>query len=147
MISYEIRNGILYNTNSSEDQRNIIIPQDVELIWFDAFNSCKEIEHISLNEKLRCIKGGVFLECTKLKSIYIPRSVVKIHVFTDEYIENCKLANSKGGFSEFRNSPHDFKVIGCKGSFAEKYCTHFEIPFETIDDKTLWFHRIRIVPR
>ena len=131
VMSFDIRQGILYSVIPDEKQTEIILPNDVEAVWFDAFELCQNIEAITINEGTKYIKGGAFLECTSLKKVYIPQSVQKIHVFDDNYILNNQMANSKGGYSEFRNAPYGFIVIGEKGSFAEKYCAHFEIPFKT----------------
>ena len=126
-------NGILYNCTVSDSQKDIRLPNNIEAVWFDAFNECTHVERIFLNDGLRYIKGGAFLGCTALKNIFIPKSVTKIHVFDYQYIENCQAMGCKGGFSEFRNSSNSFKVIGYKNSFAEKYCEHFEIEFEVVE--------------
>ena len=129
-MTFDIRQGILYSVIPDKKQTEIILPNDVEAVWFDAFELCQNIESIIINEGAKYIKGGAFLECTSLKKVYIPQSVQKIHVFDENYIRNCQLSGSKGGYSEFRNALYGFMVIGEKGSFAEKYCTHFEIPFK-----------------
>ena len=130
-MTLDIRQGILYSVTPDENQTEILLPHDIEAVWFDAFELCKNIEVIRINEGAKYIKGGAFLGCPSLKKVYIPQSVIKIHVFDDNYIFYNKIAQSKGGYSEFRNAPNDFIVIGEKGSFAEKYCSHFEIPFKT----------------
>lgn len=130
-MSFDIKHGILYSVIPDEKQTKIILPKDVEAIWFNAFALCQNIESITINKGTKYIKGGAFLECKSLKEIYIPQSVQKIHVFDDKYIFYNQMAKSKGGYSEFRNTSNGFTVIGEKGSFAEKYCSHFEIPFKT----------------
>lgn len=127
---FDIRQGILYSVTPEENETKIILPSDVEAIWFDAFNFCQNIDTIIINEGVKYIKGGAFLECTSLEKIYIPQSVKKIHVFDDEYISNNQMMKTKGGYSEFRNALDGFNVIGESGSFAEKYSAHFEIPFK-----------------
>lgn len=119
MIEFDIRNGILYSVTSGA-QQNIILPKNVEAIWFDAFSGCSNVVTITVNDGVKYIKGGAFLECASLKQIYIPESVNKIHVFNDQYINDCSLANCKGGFSEFRNASEGFEVICKKDSLAEK---------------------------
>ena len=131
MIEFDIRNGILYSV-TLDGQQNISLPENVEAIWFDAFSGCSNVATITVNDGVKYIKGGAFLECTSLKQVYLPESVSKIHVFNDQYIADCSLANCKGGFSEFRNAADGFKVICKKDSLAEKYCTHFSIPFDIL---------------
>ena len=128
---FDIKQGILYSVIPDENQTEIILPNEVETVWFDAFESCTNVESIVINCGAKCIKGGAFLECTSLKKIYIPQSVKKIHVFDDNYIFYNQMMKSKGGYSEFRNASSELVVIGEKGSLAEEYCAHFEIPFKT----------------
>ena len=133
MDFFEIKNGILYTVKIDEMQTTLNTPDEVSGIWFDAFSGCMKVESIKLNDGLSYIKGGAFLECTSLKDIYIPPSVSKIHVFDENYLFNCQAAGCKGGYSEFRNASITFKVIGYPNTLAEKYCEHFNIPFQNID--------------
>ena len=128
-MDFDIKNGILYSVVPG-DHRDITLPQGIDAIWFDAFASCKDVVSITISPGIKYIKGGVFLECISLKELCIPDSVKKIHVFDEQYIENCKLSYCPGGYSEFRNAASGFKVICGKDSFAEKYCQHFHIPFD-----------------
>ena len=129
-MEFHIRNGILYSVNPGDSQ-DVVLPDNVDAVWFDAFSDCSNVRSITINEGVKYIKGGAFLACTSLEKVCLPKSVCKLHVFTDQYITDCQLSGCKGGYSEFRNAVEKFMVLCEKDSFAESYCRHFGIPFES----------------
>ncbi len=63
---------------SFSNQKNIVIPNSVTYIGFDAFYHCESIQSITIPDTVSEIKIGTFRGCTSLKEIVIPNSVTKI---------------------------------------------------------------------
>ena len=88
---------------------NLVIPEGVESICGNAFNSCDGIKSVSLPSTLTSIGASAFYKCTALESVDIPVSVTAIEEYA---FSNCEKLTTvtipegvtKVGFSAFSNS-------------------------------------------
>ena len=78
-------NGILYDKKGAEIIRcpegfsgNVVIPNTVAAIGFDAFANCIKIKSIDIPASVKSIGDGAFANCSALKSIAIPALVTNI---------------------------------------------------------------------
>lgn len=62
----------------NETVKEIIVPDGVESIGFEAFQRCPALESIKLPDSIKKIDEFAFLSCTSLKSITIPSGVTAI---------------------------------------------------------------------
>ena len=81
---FDIREGILVKYNGAGG--DVVVPDGVTKIRFDAFYGCRSITSIKLPDSLREIGESAFGRCTNLKSIVIPSGVLRIE--NDAFI-NC----------------------------------------------------------
>lgn len=62
----------------SSGLQEIIIPQNVKTIGFDAFSYCYDLRKVTIPEGVREIESKSFWECRSLDNVTIPKSVQKI---------------------------------------------------------------------
>ena len=60
---------------------NVVIPEGVRSIGYDAFGVCEKLRNVTLPQSLRSIERGVFWRCSSLGSIRIPKNVHEIGQF------------------------------------------------------------------
>ena len=85
----------------------------VQKIGEGAFQECKKLHTVILNNGLQEIGNAAFSSCESLLSLEIPNSVINI----------ARLA--------FYYSPENFTIIGITGSTAEQFAINNNIKFET----------------
>lgn len=82
---YKSIDGVLYSIDGKclyafppGKSINYIVPDGTEVIYNDAFNTCKLIETVQLPNTLRTIRNTAFGSCSALKSINFPESLDSI---------------------------------------------------------------------
>ena len=63
--------------------KEIVIPEGVTEISYDAFNGCTKLTNVTLPSTLISLKGRVFKGCTELTSVQIPEGLETLDGFTD----------------------------------------------------------------
>lgn len=107
--------------------KKVMLGKNVTRIVGSAFEGCKKLAEVKLNNKLKVIESFAFEDCKSLKSIKIPKSVNKIgeNAFfgcknlKKIYIYNKKCKLDKDEY--FCAIPNSVTIYGYKGSTAEKY--------------------------
>ncbi len=59
---------------------DIVIPDSVEKIEFEAFRGCDKLENIKLSENLTIVGYGVFGDCKSISKIEIPKKLKNLMV-------------------------------------------------------------------
>lgn len=73
--SVKFGNGIKRIENSTfsgTPLREVVIPQNVTYIGENAFGDCKKLTKVTINNKVKEIKGGAFSGCTNLQTFILP---------------------------------------------------------------------------
>lgn len=81
-----------------------VIPEGVEVIGQEAFQSCVELIEVSLPESLKIIEGYAFANCSKLRSITIPADVQMIGVAAFSRCSNLKEVMIQGSLISLHRS-------------------------------------------
>lgn len=71
-------NGQEYVISGFSGATNVIIPEGIKKIGYEAFAHCKSLRSVTLPSSLEEIGGYAFYECSGLESINIPNGVTKI---------------------------------------------------------------------
>lgn len=100
--------------------KSVKLPSTVETIGMWAFHSCKALEKVVIPEGVTEIGRQAFVGCTALKTVVIPASVKKIKNY--KYRDHAPEHIFEGLM--------DVTVIVEPKSYAEKYCTRYEIAFK-----------------
>ncbi|MGB3368320.1 MAG: leucine-rich repeat domain-containing protein [Acidaminobacteraceae bacterium] len=66
--------------------KEIEIPGSVTTIVPFVFNQSKDLKKVLLNEGTQCISGWAFKDCSALRDIYLPESLIDIH---EKAFEGC----------------------------------------------------------
>ena len=90
----------------------VVTGTQLELISEGAFQGCSNLHTVSINDKLITLEGASFVDCKKLKSIYLPMSTVEIHPLA------------------FYDLSEDFVIYGENGSAAEEFAASQGITFK-----------------
>lgn len=88
-IEYTNLDGISYIGNDTNPylillsaneltQENVVLPENVKIIYRDAFKDCTMIQTLEIGKGLRSIGDGSFAGCTSLKEIQLPITLVSI---------------------------------------------------------------------
>ncbi len=86
-----IADNAFYNWNTENKLIAVTIPESVEEIGSDAFQSCKGLTSITIPEGVKRIGTGAFQDCTGLTSIVIPDSVTELGGFAwDGVFKDCR---------------------------------------------------------
>lgn len=101
--------------NNCMNLQQIDIPQNVLEIC-GSFEYCTSLEKVTLHEGLRAVLNQSFLNCTKLKSIKIPKSVTFIGDYAFGYIYSW---GDDGSNHEVKDP--DFTIYCYKGTEGERY--------------------------
>lgn len=100
--------------------KSVKLPSTIEKIGMWAFHSCKALEEVVIPEGVTEIGRQAFMGCTALKTVVIPASVKKIKNY--KYRDHAPEHIFEG--------LTDVTVIVEPKSYAEKYCTRYEIAFK-----------------
>ncbi len=100
--------------------KEVILPQELEVIRVAAFQSCELLEEITLPETLYSINQNAFLG-TGIKKISVPASVESI-------------GYNALGYDEDYNPISDFVIVGETGSGAYAYCSDADTDYDYQND-------------
>lgn len=135
-------NGVIYNkdktqllfTLSNVDLTNFVCPDTVTSVDSYAFYGHSEMKSVKLSNNLQKISSALFLDCTGLKQLSVPESVVSIDMIA---FSNCGLERvyipsqvrkiEKGAFMQAEDK---ITVVTPAGSAAEKYAKEYKIKVE-----------------
>lgn len=130
------------------DFQSIIIPDSVKEIGGWAFNTCTNLETVSLPAELICLRSGTFQQ-TSIKELIIPRKVVKIedYIFnehprtTSPWYTPIELVVIPPSVSEIDDSAflhcEDITIVGLKESYAEAWSNEHSVPFKAVSEQEL----------
>ena len=107
-----IKNGILVRCDVQAEGQ-IVIPNDVKIIGWEAFKDCIHITSIKIPNTVTVIGAYAFFDCYRLTNIEIPNSVTNIWTCAFAFCMNLKSIKI----------PNSVTTIG-KGAFA--YCYRLE---------------------
>lgn len=112
---------------------DVVIPDTVSVIGFNAFQNCSSIPSITINGGVQCLQNETFRGCSSLKTVTINGNVETIDslAFADcvqlEAIAIPSSVTSISG-SAFNNCPN-LKIYGFTDSCAQTYAQEHNIPF------------------
>lgn len=119
--------------------RSVELPNSITKIYYNAFDSCKNLKSITLPTSLRTVSRNAFKNCTKLKGLTFPKSVKYVNVsglgtctklkkvtFKNK---NCTIEVDKSGLDPKKCA---FTIYGYKNSTAQKFAKARKLPFSKI---------------
>ena len=124
---------------------SVVIPETVTSIGKWAFGNCKSLEFVKIDGALEVIEPNTFNGCSSLESVNIPDTVKSIGYYafagcsnlsslivppSVTYIEGHAFGFYYDGESDSHIKYDNFKIIGEKGSEAERYAEENGIKFE-----------------
>lgn len=127
----------IYETLVSADLTDYECPESVVNLNGYAFYSQNEITSVKLNNGLKTINEGTFIDCKSLKEITLPDSVVSIGtvILSGSGVETIKIPASvqKIDNSAFYNVEKQITIITTKGSYAAKFAEKNDLKYEIVD--------------
>lgn len=110
--------GGAYETSVSRIKQ-VILPETVKVIGWDAFRNCKNLQDIYIPSSVILIKSHAFDGCYKLRKITIPESVdLEPEIFGNMLIKSVTVVGKRGGRVEKYIDEYNKKVLNY--SKAEK---------------------------
>ncbi|MBP1536298.1 MAG: leucine-rich repeat protein [Ruminococcus sp.] len=116
----------------------LVIPSGVESVGAYAFDRCSSVKSVALPNTVESLGMLSFYDCRSLEQITVPKEVKSIEYGALGYDENGKMIQSFN-YEYFSMKPElkeNFKIIGYKGSEAEKYAKDYKIKFEELYQPT-----------
>lgn len=116
----------------------LVIPSGVESVGAYAFDRCSSVKSVALPNTVESLGMLSFYDCRSLEQITVPKEVKSIEYGALGYDENGKMIQSFN-YEYFSMKPElkeNFKIIGYKGSEAEKYAKDNKIKFEELYQPT-----------
>ncbi len=83
---------------NSSDLETLTIPGSIDVIPPEAFNGCKNLKKVVLEEGVEYINDSAFMSCSTLKELYLPSTLVYIHEFAfynDRYLSDIYYNGTK----------------------------------------------------
>lgn len=129
----KFENGILYSADMTTIYESLVsadlseykCPTSVVDLNAYAFYSQGELKSIQLNEGLKNIKEGTFIDCKNLTEITVPESVVAIGtvILSGSGVKTIKIPASVSKIDDnaFYNVEKQVTIVTTKGSYAAKY--------------------------
>ena len=130
--------------NGCSSLKSVIMPDSVRVLGDKVFGWCYDLEKIILSESITEIPDGTFINCISLNQLVIPESITAIgeHAFFDCWsLDNITIPDSVTSIDNFaffdieNNAFWDLKISGNPNSYAQKYATEMNIPFEETSEK------------
>jgi len=138
-LSY-IGYGVFAVTNIKE----IILPDSIQSIEFNAFNGCDNLENVVLNQGLKTISDGAFGDCSSIRQIVIPDTVTSVNARAFKDCDRLEYVIFEGDAPETFLDPN-FLSVGsyyvchykdAKG-FTSPYWNHFKTALISDDHLTI----------
>ena len=114
----------------------LVIPSGVESVGAYAFDRCSSVKSVALPNTVESLGMFSFYDCRSLEQITVPKEVKSIEYGAlgyDEYYKMPPIEYSNFTMPELKEN---FKIIGYKGSEAEKYAKDNKIKFEELYQPT-----------
>ncbi len=136
-VLYSADMTTIYATLSSADLSNYTCPETVNNLIGFAFFAQDEIKSIKLNDGIKTIPIGTFVNCKSLTELTIPDSVVSIGtiILSGSGVKTIKIPASvqKIDDSAFLNVEDQITIVTTKGSYAAKYAERNEIAYKIVE--------------
>ena len=100
-IKGKTSNTNIFGTASNKIVTEVIIPDSVTTIGFNAFYNCSNIKEIKISNSVTTIEQGAFYNCSSIKEIVLPDSVTTIG-FNAFY--NCSSLTISSGVTTLNKS-------------------------------------------
>lgn len=88
---------------SASDIREIIIPSNVKLIRYSAFQDCDFLETVKIEEGVETIESYAFTSCEDLKTVFLPKSLRNIGTSVFDSCDNLDKIYYNGTFDDWKN--------------------------------------------
>ena len=114
----------------------LVIPSGVVSVGQYAFDRCSSVKSVALPNTVESLGMFSFYDCRSLEQITVPKEVKSIEYGAlgyDEYYKMPPIEYSNFTMPELKEN---FKIIGYKGSEAEKYAKYYKIKFEELYQPT-----------
>ena len=114
----------------------LVIPSGVVSVGRYAFDRCSSVKSVALPNTVESLGMLSFYDCRSLEQITVPKEVKSINFDAlgyDEYYKMPPIEYSNFTMPELKEN---FKIIGYKGSEAEKYAKGNKIKFEELYQPT-----------
>lgn len=116
MKLYEVAVREGYIGINAIDVKEVILPQSIKIIDFDAFRDCESLQKINILDSIEEIGDDAFCNCKSLEYIRIPVSVKKMGSYIFDGCENLKAIEVP--FKE-GEKPEDWKTNWNEGCNAQ----------------------------
>ena len=113
----------------------LVIPSGVESVGPYAFDRCSSVKSVALPNTVESLGMLSFYDCRSLEQITVPKEVKSINFDALGYDEYYKMAPIEYSFT-MPELKENYKIIGYKGSEAEKYAKDNKIKFEELYQPT-----------
>ena len=113
----------------------LVIPSGVVSVGSYAFDRCSSVKSVALPNTVESLGMLSFYDCRSLEQITVPKEVKSINFDALGYDEYYKMAPIEYSFT-MPELKENFKIIGYKGSEAEKYAKDNKIKFEELYQPT-----------
>ena len=130
-----------YSFSGCKKLKALVIPSGVVSVGSYAFDRCSSVKSVALPNTVESLGMLSFYDCRSLEQITVPKEVKSINPNALGYEENGKVVHYNGDdeygyFSMMPKLKENFKIIGYKGSEAEKYAKDNKIKFEELYQPT-----------
>jgi hypothetical protein len=118
----------------------LVIPSNVSMIGKSAFNGCKNISKLTIENGVKRIEGYAFSDCLNIKEVFVPESVEVIqqlafdtNIDSLKVDENNKKYDSRDNCNAIIETATNKLILGCRntiipngivsiGDYAFSYC-------------------------
>ncbi len=138
----EVIDGVLFSKPDKKliccpDRQAYIVPDGIENIGDNAFDSCESLTSVTLPEEVASIGNFAFLGCINLSSITLPEGLTSIGDFA---FRDCKSLSSitlPEGLTSIWNYPFDgcdnLAIFVVQDSYAHQYCIDHGLSYKYTD--------------
>ena len=115
---------------------SIVIPSTIRHIYFGTFSECSSLTTAIISQGTKSIGEYAFSGCTSLSTVTIPDSVTSIEDYAFFRCTNLRSITIPGsvtsmGIDVFSGCSNLTLQVPA-GSYAEKWCIKYDMPYETI---------------
>lgn len=112
----------------------IEIPDSVKSLGEGSFQYCASLSTVEIPDNITRIGGATFFACQNLMTVKLPDTVTQIDVWAFAGCESLTTIEIPESVTEIGknafNGSDNLTICGASGSYAEKYATENNIPFE-----------------